>query len=222
VSPKTSSSRRRNRERKGRAIEIQSPSSFDNPRRSRRIVVGITGGSGAIYGVKLLEVLQQQKGIETHLIISPAAAVTIRAETEFSTRYVEKLASKVYRFGDIAAPVASGSFRFDSMVIVPCSMHTLGAIASGVADNLLVRAAEVAMKEKHRLILVPRETPLTLIHLRNMVRASEAGAIILPAMPAFYERPKSIDEIIDHLVGKILDLLEIENDLFRRWEGLSE
>jgi 4-hydroxy-3-polyprenylbenzoate decarboxylase len=189
----------------------------------RKIVVGITGGSGVIYGVRLLEVLQQKEkdGIETHLIISPAAAITIKAETDYSSRYVEKLATKVYRFGNIAAPMASGSFRFDSMIIVPTSMHTLGAIASGVADNLIVRAAEVALKEKHRLILVPRETPLTLIHLQNMVRAAEAGAIILPAMPAFYEKPKSIDDIVDHLVGKILDLLEIENALFKRWEGLS-
>ncbi|MDH2901112.1 MAG: UbiX family flavin prenyltransferase [archaeon] len=189
----------------------------------RRILVGITGGSGVIYGVRLLEVLQQKEkdGIETHLIISPAAAITIKAETDYSSRYVEKLATKVYRFGNIAAPLASGSFRFDSMIIVPTSMHTLGAIASGVSDNLIVRAAEVALKEKHRLILVPRETPLTLIHLQNMVRAAEAGAIILPAMPAFYEKPKSIDDIVDHLVGKILDLLEIENALFKRWEGLS-
>lgn len=189
----------------------------------RKIVVGITGGSGVIYGVRLLEVLQQKEkdGIETHLIISPAAAITIKAETDYSSRYVEKLATKVYRFGNIAAPLASGSFRFDSMIIVPTSMHTLGAIASGVSDNLIVRAAEVALKEKHRLILVPRETPLTLIHLQNMVRAAEAGAIILPAMPAFYEKPKSIDDIVDHLVGKILDLLEIENALFKRWEGLS-
>lgn len=188
----------------------------------RRIVVGITGGSGVIYGIRLLEVLKEkQREIETHLIISPAAAITIKAETDYSTKDVEKLASKVYRFGDIAAPVASGSFRFDSMVIVPSSMHTLGAIASGVSDNLIVRAAEVALKEKQRLILVPRETPLTLIHLQNMVRASEAGAVILPAMPAFYQRPKSIADIVDHLVGKILDMLEIENDLFKRWKGLS-
>jgi flavin prenyltransferase len=189
----------------------------------RRIVVGITGGSGVVYGVRLLEVLKekQKEGIETHLIVSPAAAITIKAETDYSSKYVERLASKVYRFGDIAAPIASGSFRFDSMVIVPCSMHTLGAIASGIADNLIVRAAEVALKEKHRLIIVPRETPLTLIHLQNMVRAAEAGAVILPAMPAFYQRPKSVGGIVDHLVGKILDLLDIENDLFKRWEGLS-
>jgi 4-hydroxy-3-polyprenylbenzoate decarboxylase len=196
--------------------------SSHNPRR-KIIVVGITGGSGVIYAIRLLEFLHRQRAelIETHLIISPAAAITIKTETDYSLKDVEKLATKVYRFGDIAAPMASGSFRFDSMVIVPCSMHTLGAIASGIADNLLVRAAEVTLKEKRRLILVPRETPLTLIHLQNMVRACEAGAIILPAMPAFYQRPKSIDDIINHLIGKILDLLEIENDLFKRWEGLS-
>jgi 4-hydroxy-3-polyprenylbenzoate decarboxylase len=196
--------------------------SSHNPRRTI-IVVGITGGSGVIYAIRLLEFLHRQRAelIETHLIISPAAAITIKTETDYSLKDVEKLATKVYRFGDIAAPMASGSFRFDSMVIVPCSMHTLGAIASGIADNLLVRAAEVTLKEKRRLILVPRETPLTLIHLQNMVRACEAGAIILPAMPAFYQRPKSIDDIINHLIGKILDLLEIENDLFKRWEGLS-
>lgn len=187
----------------------------------RKIVVGLTGGSGVIYGIRLLEVLKERKGIETHLIVSPAAAITIKAETDFSTSYIEKLATKTYRFGDISAPMASGSFRFDSMVIVPCSMHTLGAIASGIADNLVVRAAEVTLKERHRLVLVPRETPLTLIHLQNLVRAAEAGAIVLPAMPAFYQRPKSVSDIVDHLVGKILDLVEIESNLFKRWEGLS-
>jgi flavin prenyltransferase len=185
-------------------------------------VVGITGGSGVIYGIRLLEVLKKKEsvGIETHLIVSPSAAITIKAETEFSAKHVESLATKIHRFGDISAPLASGSFKFDSMVIVPCSMHTLGAIASGIADNLLVRSAEVTLKERRRLILVPRETPLTLIHLQNMVRAAEAGAIVLPAMPAFYEKPKSLNDLIDHLVGKILDLLEIEHELFARWAGL--
>jgi 4-hydroxy-3-polyprenylbenzoate decarboxylase len=186
-----------------------------------RIIIGITGGSGVIYGIRLLEVLKEVgDGLETHLIISPAGAVTIKAETDYGPKEVEKLATKVYRFSDIAAPLASGSFRFESMVVIPCSMHTLGAIASGLADNLLVRAAEVALKEKHRLILVPRETPLTLIHLENMVKAAQAGAIVVPAMPAFYERPKSIDDIVNHLVGKTLDLLGIENELFKRWKGM--
>jgi 4-hydroxy-3-polyprenylbenzoate decarboxylase len=183
----------------------------------------MSGGSGVIYGIKLLEVLKE-KGekdkVETHLIITPAAGITIKAETDYSVQQVERLAKKTYRFGDIAAPISSGSFRIDSMVVIPCSMHTLGAISSGIADNLLVRAAEVTLKEKRQLILVPRETPLTLIHIQNMERAALAGAVLVPAMPAFYPRPKTIDEIVSHLVGKVLDLLGIENDLFKRWEGM--
>jgi len=189
--------------------------------RRRRIVIGITGGSGVIYGIRLLEFLKDKKGIETHLIISPAAATTIKAETEYSTQQVERLATKTHRFEDVAAPISSGSFGFDSMVVIPCSMHTLGAIASGVADNLLVRAAEVALKEKGRLILVPRETPLTLIQMQNMERVALAGAVLLPAMPAFYHRPKTVDDIVNHLVGRVLDLLGIENRLFKRWEGMQ-
>lgn len=201
----------------------------------RRIVVGITGSSGVIYGIRLLEILneitrkkredeeeEEKRKIETFVVVSPAASITIKAETDFSINYVEKLATRVFRFSDIAAPIASGSFKFDSMVVIPCSMHTLGAISSGVADNLLVRAAEVALKEKRRLLLIPRETPLSLIHLQNMVRVAEAGAIIVPAMPAFYERPKTLDEVINHLVGKVLDLLDIDYDLFKRWQGISK
>lgn len=187
---------------------------------SRRIVIGMSGGSGVIYGIRLLEFLKEREEIETHLIITPSAGITIKAETDYTVQEVEKLATKTYRFGDIAAPISSGSFRFESMVIIPCSMHTLGALASGIADNLLVRAAEVALKEKHQLILVPRETPLTLIHVQNMERVALAGAILVPAMPAFYPRPKSVEEIVNHLVGKVADLLEIENDLFKRWEGM--
>jgi len=208
-----SSTRKNKQEEEARALPPN--------KKKRRIVIGITGGSGVIYGIRLLEVLKEVgDGLETHLIISPAGAVTIKAETDYGPNEVEKLAAKVYRFSDIAAPLASGSFNFESMVVIPCSMHTLGAIASGLADNLLVRAAEVALKEKHRLILVPRETPLTLIHLENMVKVAQAGAIVVPAMPAFYERPKSIDDIVNHLVGKTLDLLGIENELFKRWKGM--
>ncbi len=191
----------------------------------RRIVIGITGASGVIYGIRLLEVLKEKArtlGIESYLIISPAAGITIRAETDLTLAQVEKLSSKVYRFQDIAAPISSGSFYFDSMVIIPCSMHTLGALASGISDNLLTRAAEVALKESRQLILVPRETPLTLIHLENMVKVARAGAIVVPAMPAFYVRPRSVDEIVDHLVGKVLDLLGIEHALFKRWKGITD
>lgn len=187
----------------------------------RIIVVGITGGSGVVYGIRLLELLKKVDQVEAHLVVSPAAAITIKAETDYSVGEVERLATKAYRFGDISAPMSSGSFRFDSMIVIPCSMHTLGAIASGIADNLIVRAAEVTLKEKRRLILVPRETPMTLIHLRNMVAVAEAGAVIAPAMPAFYERPRSISDIVDHFVGRMLDLLGIENDIPKRWEGLS-
>ncbi|HVB12283.1 MAG TPA: UbiX family flavin prenyltransferase [Nitrososphaerales archaeon] len=187
----------------------------------RKIVVGISGASGVIYGVRLLEVLKQL-GVESHLVISPAAKMTIVAETKYSVESVEKLASKVYKFSDISAAISSGSFTVDGMVIVPCSMHTLGAIASGVSDNLLTRAADVAMKEQRHLIIVPRETPLSLIHIENMARLAQAGAIIVPAMPAFYFKPKNLDDIVDHLVGKILDLLKIEHTLFKRWQGMPK
>lgn len=188
--------------------------------RRRRIVLGVSGASGVIYGIRLLEVLKQAS-VEVHLVMTPAAKITIAAETGYSAEAVEKMASTVHRFNDISATLASGSYKTDGMVIVPCSMHTLGALASGYADNLLVRAAEVTLKERRPLIVVPRETPLTLIHIENMERIARAGAIVLPAMPAFYERPKTIDELVDHLVGKILDLLGIDNELFKRWSGLK-
>ncbi|MDG7001387.1 MAG: UbiX family flavin prenyltransferase [Nitrososphaerota archaeon] len=187
---------------------------------TEKIIVGITGASGVIYGVRLLEVMKEYR-IETHLVMSPAAKMTIAAETKYSVPSVEKLATKLYRFNDIAASISSGSFKVDGMVVIPCSMHTLGALASGVADNLLTRVGEVTMKEKRPLIIVPRETPLTLIHIENMARLAHAGAVILPAMPAFYSNPKTIEDIIDHIVGKVLDLLKIENTLFKRWKGME-
>ena len=186
----------------------------------QKIVVGITGASGVIYGIRLLEVLREHR-IETHLVMSPSAKITIAAETKFSVPSVEKLASKIYKFSDVAASISSGSFQVDGMVVIPCSMHTLGALASGVADNLLTRAGEVTLKERRPLILVPRETPLTLIHIENMARLAQAGAVILPAMPAFYSKPKTIQDIVDHTVGKVLDLLKIENALFKRWKGME-
>ena len=186
---------------------------------TKRIVVGISGASGVIYGVRLLEVLKDL-GVETHLVISPAAKMTIIAETKYTVQSVEKLASKVYKFSDISASISSGSFETEGMVVIPCSMHTLGALASGVADSLLTRAAEVTMKERRTLIVVPRETPLSLIHIENMARLSRAGAIIVPAMPAFYFKPKNIDDVVDHLVGKVLDLLKLEHVLFKRWKGM--
>jgi flavin prenyltransferase len=187
--------------------------------KTRKFVVGISGASGVIYGIRLLEVLKKTK-IESHLILTPAAKITITAETQYSVQSVERLASRIYRYNDIAAVISSGSFKTDGMILVPCSMHTLGALASGVADNLLLRAAEVTMKEHRPLVIVPRETPLSLIHLENMERLARAGVILLPAMPAFYERPRSVSEIVDHLVGKVLDIVGVEHDLFRRWSGV--
>ncbi len=187
---------------------------------NRKFVVGISGASGVIYGIRLLEVMKQL-GHETHLVLTPAAKITIASETNYSPSQVEGLASISYKFNDIAATISSGSYQVDGMVLVPCSMHTLGALASGVSDNLLIRAAEVTLKERRTLIIVPRETPLTLIHLGNMTRLAQAGALIVPAMPAFYHLPKNLNDIVDHLVGKVLDLLRVENSLYKRWEGPS-
>lgn len=192
----------------------------DAGRRGKSIIVGLSGGSGAIYGIRLLEYLKEI-GVETHLIISPAAKITILSETDYDPAKVEELAFRVYKFTDISASVSSGSFLVNAMVIIPCSMHTLGAIASGITDNLLVRAAEVTLKERRQLVLVPRETPLTLIHIENMRRVASAGAIVVPAMPAFYSRPKTVDDIVNHLVGRVLDILKIKNDLPKRWRGIN-
>jgi polyprenyl P-hydroxybenzoate/phenylacrylic acid decarboxylase-like protein len=182
------------------------------------LLVGMSGGSGVIYGVRLLEVLKRLK-IETHLVISTAAKETLVLETNHKVAYVESLASRVYRFNDIAAAPASGTFRTEGMVVIPSSMKTLAGIASGYSDNLLLRAAEVTLKERRPLVLVPRETPLTTIHMENMLRVAQAGAIVLPAMPGFYNRPKTIDELVDHVVGKVLDVMHIEHDLYGRWSG---
>lgn len=186
-----------------------------------RIIVGISGASGVIYGVRFLEALKEF-GIESHLIMTNAARETLRLETDYSVSYVEGLASKNHRLADIAATLASGSYRVNGMVVIPCSMKTLAGLASGYADNLLLRAAEVTLKEKRPLIIVPRETPLNIIHIENMLRVARAGAIVLPAMPGFYHKPKKMKDLIDHVVGKVLDALNIEHDLYLRWRGPSE
>ena len=182
------------------------------------IVVGISGASGVQYGIRLLQVLRH-KGCITHLILTDSAAKIIEVETYFKLRDVEALADHVHPPHDFAASIASGSHLFDAMVIIPCSMGTLSAVACGSSDTLITRAADVCLKEKRRLIMVPRETPLSLIQIRNMAAAAEAGAIILPACPAFYSWPKSLDELVDVLVGRVLDLLGLESDLFPRWNG---
>ncbi|HEX5574127.1 MAG TPA: UbiX family flavin prenyltransferase [Nitrososphaeraceae archaeon] len=182
-----------------------------------KIVIGFSGASGIIYGIRLLEILHSIN-IQTYLIISEWAKKNIEIETDKTLEYVKSLSSVNYDNFKLDASVSSGSFLHDGMVIVPCSMKSLSSIANGYDDTLISRAASVTLKESRKLIIVPRETPLSRIHLENMIKLQEAGAIILPAMPGFYHKPSTIDEIIDHLVGKILDQLKIEHDLFKRWK----
>ena len=184
-------------------------------------MVGLTGASGVVYGIRLLEALGAL-GVERHLIFSKAAAMTIAYETALTTADVRGRAEHVHDNADVGAGPASGSFRSLGMIIAPCSMRTLAEIAQGLATSLITRAADVALKERRRLILAPRETPLHLGHLRNMAQATEIGALIAPPMPAFYARPASLDDLVDHQVGRWLDLLGLENELVRRWREPEE
>ena len=187
----------------------------------QRLIVGISGASGVIYGIRLLQVLREAPAVETHLVVSAAGAQTISLETDYDLAQVEALADVNYRFRDIAAGIASGSFRTAGMVVIPCSMKTMAGIAYSFSDNLLLRAADVVLKDRRKLVLVPRETPLPLGHLRAMTQVTEMGAIIAPPMPAFYHRPKTLDDVINQTVNRVLDLLDIElpQDLFQRWSG---
>ena len=180
------------------------------------ITLGISGASGIQYGIRLLEILAE-KGIRTHLILTDAAKQIMEIETDYTPSDVETLATWSYSQKDFSAPIASGSYRTAGMVIAPCSMKTLGAVANGVSDTLLTRAADVCLKEERKLILMTRETPLNLIHLENMVRAKKAGANILPACPGFYSKPKTLEDLVDIMVGRAIDLLGIENDIYERW-----
>jgi 4-hydroxy-3-polyprenylbenzoate decarboxylase len=182
----------------------------------KRIIVGISGASGVIYGVRLLKVLAQL-GIETHLIITQAAMKTLLIETKYRIEELESTASHVYDVEDIGAPIASGSFKIDGMVIAPCSVKTLSAIANSYSHNLLVRAADVMLKERKRLVLLVREMPLHEGHLELMVKVTKMGGIIMPPVPAFYHLPKTIEDLIDQTVGKVLDLFQIDHHLFERW-----
>ncbi|MAO92558.1 MAG: 3-octaprenyl-4-hydroxybenzoate carboxy-lyase [Rhodospirillaceae bacterium] len=183
----------------------------------RKLVVGISGASGVVYGIRLLQALRTA-GVETHLILSKAAEMTLAYETDLKPRDVRALADVSYAIGDVGAPCASGSFPSDGMVIAPCSMKTLAEIATGVTANLLSRAADVVLKERRRLVLMARETPLTLVHLRNMTTVTEMGGIIAPPVPAFYAKPDSLDDMVDHSVGRVLDLFGIQSNLVRRWK----
>lgn len=189
--------------------------------RPRRIVVAITGATGAIYGVQLLRQLRALDGVETHLVVSDAATLTLHQETGLARREVEALADVVHKNRDIGAAIASGSFLTDGMVIAPCSMKTLAAVAHGLADNLVARAADVVLKERRRLILMVRETPFNLAHLRNMTAVTEMGGIVFPPLPGFYQRPASIEEMVDHTVARVIDLLGIEHALAPRWGGMQ-
>lgn len=186
-----------------------------------KLIVGISGSSGVIYGIRLLEILQSVPQVETHLIMTPAARQTITLETDYQPSAVEALANIVHKFGDIAASLSSGSFPVAGMIVIPCSIKTLAGIAYSYSDNLLVRAADVTLKERRRLVLVVRETPLHLGHLRLMAQATEIGAIIMPPVPAFYHRPRTLDDLINQTVNRALDLLDIKlpQDLFQRWTG---
>ncbi|MFZ5631412.1 MAG: UbiX family flavin prenyltransferase [Bacillota bacterium] len=187
-----------------------------------RIIVGISGASGAIYGIRLLEVLASEKNIETHLIISRVAEITITHETSYDLNYVRGLAHRTYDMENVGASIASGSFQTAGMIIAPCSVKTLSAIACSYNDNLMARAADVVLKERRRLVLLLRETPLHLGHIRLMEQVTMAGGILMPPVPAFYHQPKQLDDVINQTVGKALDLVGVPHGLFKRWMGLEE
>jgi len=186
------------------------------------LVVGITGASGAIYGIRLLEVLSSIKNVETHLIISEPAEAIIKYETGRSMEDVKELASFSYDIRHMGAQISSGSFKTDGMIVAPCTVKTMSAIANSYSENLLIRVGDVTLKERRPLLLLLRETPLHLGHLRNMERLCEMGAIIMPPAPAFYHRPQTVQDIVDHTVGKILDMFGIEHTLFQRWPGMAK
>jgi 4-hydroxy-3-polyprenylbenzoate decarboxylase len=186
------------------------------------LIVGITGASGAIYGIRLLEVLSFIKNVETHLIVSEPAEAIIKYETGRSIEDVKQLASFSYDIRDIGTQIASGSFKTDGMIVAPCTVKTMSAIANSYSENLLIRVGDVTLKEKRQLLLLVRETPLHIGHLRNMERLCEMGAIIMPPAPAFYHKPQTIQDIVDHTVGKMLDIFGIEHTLFQRWPGITK
>ncbi|HYD82213.1 MAG TPA: UbiX family flavin prenyltransferase [Paucimonas sp.] len=187
----------------------------------QRLIVAITGATGAIYGVRLLQVLRAAPGIETHLLVSDAGVLNLHQELDMNRKEVEALAHVVHNVRDVGASIASGSFQSDGMIVAPCSMKTLAAIAHGYSDNLITRAADVVLKERRRLVLMVRETPFNLAHLRNMTAVTEMGGIVFPPLPGFYHRPQSIAEMVDHTVGRVLDLCGIEHRLAPRWTGLG-
>ena len=187
----------------------------------KRIVVAISGASGAVYGVRLLQLLRELGGVQTHLTVSDAGWLNVQQELDLPRDQVEALADVVYPVRNIGAALASGSFQCDGMVIAPCSMRTLAAVAHGLSDNLITRAADVMLKERRRLILMVRETPLNLAHLRNMTSVTEMGGIVFPPVPAFYQKPQTVAELVDHTVSRVIDLLGLPQASSQRWSGLA-
>jgi 4-hydroxy-3-polyprenylbenzoate decarboxylase len=187
----------------------------------KKIIIGMSGASGLIYGIRLLEVLKVDPQVETHLVMTASARLNISLETDWQADAVIALADQVHSVKDLAASIASGSFRTDGMIVAPCSMKTLSAIVNSYADNLLTRAADVMLKERRRLVLMPRETPLHAGHCELLLKACQIGAIVAPPMPALYARPKTIDDMINHNVGRVLDLFDIESGLVSRWQGAA-
>lgn len=191
------------------------------PVRTRRIIVAISGASGAVYGARLLQVLWGLPGIETHLVVSDAGWRNLQHELGMERPAAQALAHQVHDVNNVGAAIASGSFQCHAMVVAPCSMRTLAAIAHGLADNLLTRAADVMLKERRRLVLMVRETPLHLAHLRNMVAVTEMGGIVCPPLPAFYLRPQTVEDVVNHSVARVLDLIDVDHQLAPRWQGLE-
>ncbi len=189
--------------------------------RPRRLVIAITGASGSMYGVRLLQKLREIGGIETHLMVSEAGVLNLHHELDMDRKAIGALADVVHNVRDVGASIASGSFQSDGMIVAPCSMKTLASIAHGMSDNLITRAADVVLKERRRLVLMVRETPFNLAHLRNMTAVTEMGGIIFPPLPGFYQKPVSIAEMIDHTVGRVLDMFDVEHSMAPRWNGLK-
>lgn len=185
----------------------------------RRLIVGISGASGVIYGIRLIELLQAQENIETHLVMSETGKMNVGLETDYTVKEVEVLADVVHRNNNLAASISSGSFHTDGMIVAPCSMKTLSAIVSSYSNNLLLRAADVVLKERRKLVLMPREAPLHVGHCRLLYEAAQMGAVIAPPMPAFYNRPGTVEDIVNHSVGRVLDLFDVESGVVRRWSG---
>lgn len=188
----------------------------------RKLIVAITGATGVIYGVRLLQALRELPDVQSHLLISEAGVLNLHQELDLNRKDVEALADVVHNVRDVGASIASGSFQSEGMIITPCSMKTLAAVANGLSDNLITRAADVVLKERRRLVLMVRETPFNLVHLRNMTAVTEMGGIIFPPLPGFYHKPQSIQEMVDHTVGRVLDLFALPHQLTPRWNGLKD